>query len=642
MANKSIDLYNLKEIRKSWKEYPIEVVPEDKRTTFLNRRNAVDMYIDGVPNPEIEKLTGIHRTKIYYWVLKCCSFNDEDEYIGYEALVHPHRLSSYSSNRTLFQNLLKEYPELEGFIIGNYFGDKKYTLERNMSKTTLHKKFLNECIKLGVQIHEYPFNTANKGYKALCTFITQLEKENLERQANRESKDNRQKLLSTGFGKRYTQNAIAPFACVQVDGHIIDMSYTVEIENNDGTIERKEATRAWVFAVIDVATRCILGYSVSQEMNYNQYDVIDAIYNAIVPHKRMELLIPGNKYPENGGYPSLAFPELKYPLFDAVMLDNAKSHLSEHTIYKIRDILLVDMNYGSVATPETRGIIERFFGTLENRGFHKLPMTTGSNPRDLKRRDPSKQAIKYHISFEQICEILEIMIAEYNNTPNTALNNQSPLECMRSKIFTAGLFPVIADDKMKKKIEELRLRVETRKVVGQTKNGKRPYINFMGAEYRGPILSVSGNYVGETIKILYDPRDISTLKAYGIDGTFIDTLVARGEFGTKSHSIKTRKMALALSRERGTNRNQYGTPIEALENQLMKESKKSRRAATRADIIRREQNKPLISEELKNKQFGNEMIDIHTTHSQVKLPSKEELDKATSTEELYKLFFGGK
>ena len=52
------------------------------------------------------------------------------------------------------------------------------------------------------------------------------------------------------------------------------------------------------------------------------------------------------------------------------MLDNAKSHLAGHTVNKIVDELKCSINFGSVATPETRGIIERFFGGLETRGFH--------------------------------------------------------------------------------------------------------------------------------------------------------------------------------------------------------------------------------------------------------------------------------
>ena len=68
------------------------------------------------------------------------------------------------------------------------------------------------------------------------------------------------------------------------------------------------------------------------------------------------------------------------------MLDNAKAHLSGFTLGKLTDDLKCTVNYGSVATPETRGIIERFFETLEAQGFHKLPMTTGSSAKDLKRK----------------------------------------------------------------------------------------------------------------------------------------------------------------------------------------------------------------------------------------------------------------
>ena len=80
------------------------------------------------------------------------------------------------------------------------------------------------------------------------------------------------------------------------------------------------------------------------------------------------------------------------------MLDNAKSHLADNTIRKIVDDLKSAINFGSVATPETRGIIERFFGSLETRGFHKLPSTTGSNINDLKRKEPEAASIKYDIT----------------------------------------------------------------------------------------------------------------------------------------------------------------------------------------------------------------------------------------------------
>ena len=538
MAAKKFDINELKIIRESWDDIPAEVIPEKYRDIYRKRKEAVDMYIDGYSSTTILERTGISHNHIPEFIQKCVVVN-EDGYIGYQGLI-PHMRVNKEDKRDSgeFSKLISEYPSLKDFIIGNFFGDKKYTLEKNMNLKTLHNKFLAECLRVGVQQHEYPFNTSNRGYVSLCKYVKVLQIENVNKQATRESKDNMQKIYSTGLGDRYTRNALIPFSVVQVDGHIIDLEYNIEIYNNDGTVSKTIATRAWIFAVIDVATRCILGFSVSQEFNYNQYDVMDAIKNAIVPREKMDFTVKGFKYPENGGYYSLAFPELKYVLFDTIMLDNAKSHLAGYTVNKIVDDLKCSINFGSVATPETRGIVERFFGGLETRGFHKLPATTGSHTRDLKRREPEKATLKYDITYDEIVELLEVLIAEYNNTPHSGIENLTPLESMRKKIFEAGMMPTLADAEMMTAIEHLDYRTDTRKVVGG-KNGKRAYINFMSTEYRSRELALTGAYIGQTITIMYNPRDISTVEAYTSDGLYIGTLTAKGEFGTKSHSVKT-------------------------------------------------------------------------------------------------------
>ena len=64
------------------------------------------------------------------------------------------------------------------------------------------------------------------------------------------------------------------------------------------------------------------------------------------------------------------------------MLDNAKSHLSHNVVKKLTEDLKCMVNFAAVATPETRGIIERFFRTFETSGFHRLLGTTGSNIQD--------------------------------------------------------------------------------------------------------------------------------------------------------------------------------------------------------------------------------------------------------------------
>lgn len=638
MATKKFNLEELRLIREEWIEIPLDAIPEKYKSTFKDRKTAVDMYINGQKSSIITEQTNINYTYIPKLIEKCLRLDNDGFYYGYQALIPWFRTEESTLNTKNFTRLLQDYPSLKDFISGNYFGNKKYTLEKNMNLTTLHQKFLKECLRLGVQEHEYPFNTENRAYVSLSKYIKTLQKKHINKQAKRENKNNRQKLYSTGIGQRYMRTALAPFQTVQVDGHIIDLEYTIEIANIDGTISRTTATRAWLFAVIDEATRCILGYSVSQEFNYNQYDVIDAIKNAIVPKETINFTIDGLKYPENGGFYSLAFPELKYVLFDILKLDNAKSHLAKHTVNKIVDDLQTTISFGSVATPETRGIIERFFGSLETRGFHKLPMTTGSSINDLKRSNPETSALKYNITYDQIIELLDALIAEYNNTPHSGIENLTPLESMRKKIYEAGMMPTLAEENMICTINELNYQMDTRKVVGG-KNGKRAYINFKGVEYRSRELSLTGDYIGQTITIRYNPRDISNVEAYTANGAYIGTLFAKGEFGTKSHSVKTRKIANKLARERGRNKLEFDTPIAALEQQLSDNGKKSRRDATKADIIRREQNASTPSQLADEKKNEKKIVEPKQNTNNPKDLKYEDI-KDLTPEELYEVMYG--
>ena len=177
MASKKYNLEELREIRKEWQEIPIEAIPEKYQETYKARKKAVDMYIDGETNIKIKEETAIGTSHIGNLIQKCIMSDSNGCYLGYQALIPytkfclAEQYKTQRSTRGKFNVLLTQYPPLKDFIIGNYLGDKKYTTEKNMNLTTLHQKFLKECLRLGVQEHEYPFNTANRGYVSLCKFI---------------------------------------------------------------------------------------------------------------------------------------------------------------------------------------------------------------------------------------------------------------------------------------------------------------------------------------------------------------------------------------------------------------------------------------------------------------------------------------
>lgn len=372
-------------------------------------------------------------------------------------------------------------------------------------------------------------------------------------------------------------------------------------------------------------------------MNYNQFDVLRAFQTSILPHKMIDFKIPGFSYPSNGGFPSIALPETQYALFDMVMMDNAKSHLSKNVRNKALNVINCTLNYGSVATPETRGIIERFFGTLETKGFHRLPMTTDSSINGIKRRNPEYKAIKYDVTYDDILEVIEQLIIQYNNSPHEALYNNTPLQEMERKIREYGMMPTIASENKIEDIKKLMYHTVTRRVCGGTKNGKRPYVSFMNAQYRNDILASSNIYLGKEITLLINPDDVSTVEAFTEDGMPLGMLRANGEHGQKSHSLKSRQAINHYAKQNKLDNRTFSTPITAYEQELERRAPYSKRDRTKAEILRREEGKQTLVEQ--NRQHQEDPAPITSidkrASTESNMPSAEEVKRMTA-EEMWK------
>src|ERR1700677_2025920 len=90
---------------------------------------------------------------------------------------------------------------------------------------------------------------------------------------------------------------------------------------------------------------------------------------------------------------------------------------------------LKDSNYS--ARPDERPYIERFFGTIANRLSSRLPGYMGSHPRDLRRAlaDP-RSNLRLFVSLDQLEELVEYAIADYNGGPHSGLNHATQLEAI--------------------------------------------------------------------------------------------------------------------------------------------------------------------------------------------------------------------
>lgn len=646
MPERMISTYELKLMRAEWKPVCEECLNENDRIKFQARKTSVDMYIEGYSLKEISEKSGIHISKINVWVKKCLALKEDNgEQYGYAALIPNFRVKKYTktneTNTSYFAGsfglLISEYPSLKSFIYNNYFRKDNVTLEKNINVQTLYSKFIEECRRVGIQDYEYPFNTIDKAERTFYKYIKELRNQNVNDAINRENQNAQQRFKSTGLGMSHRPIPITPLSVVQIDGHKIDMLYTVNVQNKHGEIIQMPATRMWLIAVIDVATRVILGYSLTPNENYNQIDVLRALKNSIIPKKKINFTLGGFSYPENGGYASLAIPEIEWAMFDTIMLDNAKSHLASNVIDKLCGNLMCNLNFGSVATPETRGVIERVFETLEENGFHRLPSTTGSNINDNRRRNAEKDAIKYSITYDDIAQLTEYFIAIYNNSSHKYLDNQTPLQCMQRRIYDAGMMPYIANEEQKAIIASLTNQYELKTIRGKLSSGKRPYITYKGVEYRNDLLAYSTGLIGQKIMLEINPDDIRTVKAYFFNGAELGILTAMGEWGRKSHSLKTREAALKLANTNKQKNNRFYAPLSELEKELDTRAKTERRARTKADILKKEIKNSPNTTELNHNNLNSNITSIdkkrvdYTTAEQL-----EALLSADSVEDAYK------
>lgn len=582
---KLADKMFLRELRTTWREVNTLGMTEADILKFKRQKMAVDLYIDGVKIGIIVSRTGLSKSRICQLAKRCATpIPTTGEIPGYEALIPGKVLTP---QRTKMERLFDEHPEIRKKIRGCYFGEKAYTNERNTNIRTLHGIFVRECRNAGIQDYEFPFILKDHGYGRLCEYIAKMCETETEKAIKREGKDQRQQFLSTGYGRSITVNPIAPYDIVQVDGHIIDVLTVVTTYGIDGIEITDIATRMWLIAVIDVATRCIIGYSVSPHMNYNQYDVLAAIRNSIAIHEHEDFKLKSLTYPECGGFPSETIPECKWASINTIMLDNAKAHLASNVVNKLTDLGCV-VNFGSVATPETRGIVERFFGTLERAGFHRLPNTTGSNPRDLKRRNAEKYAKDIKLTYEDVCEILEAIIAEYNNSAHGALNGYTPLEMMATKIHDARMPIYTIPQSQREKVLSLIHYTVERTLRGGYEKGKQLRINHEGCAYHGLDVRIPMTMKNEKVLIEVDPNDLRIVKMYRKDGSFFCDMIAEGQYGQIPHTLNTRRLANKARRERMSPDSIFNPDISRLTEELVERGKKDRRSRTKAATILRD------------------------------------------------------
>jgi putative transposase len=228
-------------------------------------------------------------------------------------------------------------------------------------------------------------------------------------------------------------------------------------------------------------------------------------------------------------------------------VDAALANVSQRVKSQMCDLVGCNPSTLNRQLPNDRPFVEGFFNILEEGGFHRLPNTTGNRPKDPRRKNPERAAVKYSIQVEDLDELLDVMLANYNSAPTASRGGRSPLEYPEYLCAHHDRWPRQADPRKVAKLLALRKWVFVR---GDIAQGRRPHINFEGVRYTNDILRHAFNLIGKKIAIEIE-RDIRIVRAYSENGADLGALVAAPPWNRTPHTLELRRVILA-QKSKGT------------------------------------------------------------------------------------------
>ena len=185
----------------------------------------------------------------------------------------------------------------------------------------------------------------------------------------------------------------------------------------------------------------------------------------------------------------LAWPVCGIP--DALYVDHGSDFTSRH-LEQVAADLRIELTFSTVARPQGRGKVERFFGTVNSELLPELPGT-------LVNGKPTSAPSLTLSDLDKA--VAAFIIGSYNARPHSGIG-LAPKRAWLAE----GWLPRLPES-----LEALDLLLLT---VAKSRLVRRDGIYFQGLRYMDPTLAA---YVGEDVVIRYDPRDVTEIRVFHRD-----------------------------------------------------------------------------------------------------------------------------
>ncbi|MBN3808541.1 hypothetical protein G3N97_05425 [Paraburkholderia sp. Ac-20347] len=547
-----------------WPGADDSALDEQARALFARRVRAMTLFLDGgMPLKEIGRDTGVRIHDLYRLFERCIAPHEDGRIYGCRALLpwlhtRPYErrvqvtMSTGAGASGAFTQLLRRYPEIEHWIARKVAArSRKLTRLDEVPRQLwrLHAGFLAQCRQAGIQATEYPFNQKYLGERSLATHVRRL--------ANREFAAAACAAGAQQVGHRWhvdpgevRKAATFPWEVVEFDGHKLDVRLTLRIDDPFGFETLLVLHRIWVLVLLDVASRAVIGYAISHGREYNSDDVAQALQAALMPHVSREPVIPALRVRTGGGFPSAVIPQTAWACWGTLRFDAARAHLSKQTLERLTTVVGCATDNGPPGEKNERAFIERFFDQLASHFAHRLPASTGRDPRSVERAlsDVGKDT-SLMMTLDELEDVIEVVLANYNGEPHAGLGGRTPLEAMQFQLGRGeGMLRTLPEARRSTLCLLQEARIVT--VRGNIARGVRPHINFEYVRYDSRLLSGMTGLIGRQLRIYFNVKDIRHLHAFFMNGPELGVLTASRPWCFTPHSLRVRQEIFSLMRQR--------------------------------------------------------------------------------------------
>lgn len=557
-----------------------EIAGKD-REKYEKREKAIEMYCRSSSMKDIEAATGIKRAQVKKLFKRCLERDDTGNYLGFSALLpylHVKRRNEARENSIRYLLIIKE-SELGKRVLSYYFNDKSSGPNKHCSKRDAFHYMHLELNKMGYSDDMYPKTLKDKGYKSFCRFLDEVAKSSPGTALARSTDDQRRLFSSTGTINPVRPGPQRPYEELQIDGHLVDAFYYSQTVSPDGKAGITFCYRSWLLTAVDAYSGVIVGHRIVFDAEYDQYDILKLFESVIKPTGDIKGIRPD-------GFASQVFEEARWVMPSVIKLDNAMAHLAKSVIQQTYELGL-NLEFGPVADPVKRPLVERAYGSLETLFIRKLPSACGRNPSDLIKKGAQDDALKYGIDEKYMEHYLTASIAEYNNTIMEDYG-RTPIGRMR-EAFRKGLVPT----KLPHDVRVLFYVPVYKEVTvrGNRLEGRRPYVQFLNHRYTSDVLADGYDLTHAKLVIRINPDDLTTVDAFLKDnGKSLGPLYMKGanKYNIEKLSMRSIRKINAANKELKYDEMTKETNIDtalALLEEGKKTTKKQKRAA---DTIRKD------------------------------------------------------